>query len=234
MDAAASKWAMARPLCALVAALAFAAPAGAEAPPGDDCVQQVAASIQSRYEGVRDLHARITQRSVSVVLGGSSPLESAPAVGEVWFAKPGRMRWSYESPEPSLVVSDGEKMWIYDPSAGEAQVLEVDEGFLSGAAIQFLLGEGKLLESFEVEARSCEADNAHLDLRPRADASYERIELRVALPSGEIRETTVHDLFGNRTQVVFEDVAINTAPEASLFRFEPPEGVRVLSLPEAP
>lgn len=204
------------------------------APPSAGCADEVAAQVQGRYDGIRSLRARFTQTTRNVAFGGDSGPEAQPARGRVEFAKPGRMRFEYETPEPSLVVSDGKTLWIYDPSAREVQVLPVSEGFLSAAAIQFLLGEGRLAESFEVTARSCEAERAELELRPRAEAAYERIELVVARGSGWIRETTVVDLLGNRTHLVFEDLEVGGAAPEARFRFDPPEGVKVMTLEEAP
>jgi outer membrane lipoprotein carrier protein len=143
------------------------------------------------------------------------------------------MRWSYESPEPSLVVSDGRTLWIFDPAAQEVQVLPVDEGFLSGAAIQFLLGQGRILDAFAVESPDCAADPVRLVLVPREPATYERLELLVDRSGGDIRQTEVFDLFGNRTRVAFEEVRTNTSPPAALFQFQPPPGARVLEVPAA-
>jgi len=206
---------------------------GGEVEPPPGCAEEVALRIQGYYEGVRDLRADFSQSSRSVALG-SVPGEETPNRGHVVFAKPGRMRWVYESPEPSLVVSDGETLWIYDPVLKEVQVFSVDAGFLSGTAIQFLLGEGRILESFSVGAKSCEGDEVSLDLQPKKSASYERLELRVDRASGAILATAVVDLFGNRTDVAFENVQRNLAPDDSLFRFEPSEDDRVLTLPDAP
>ena len=102
------------------------------------------------------------------------------------------------------------------------------EGYLSGAALEFLLGDGKLLESFDVRALACTDDRVSLDLEPRAEATYEKLGL-VAKPStGEILETSIVDLFGNRTVIRFEETIVNQAPEASVFRFEAPQGVEVI------
>lgn len=220
-------------LGALLAAASLSGGAAAEEPakpPAPDCGPAATAEVQARYDGIRSLRARFTQRTRNVAFGGEAGPESVPARGKVEFAKPGRMRFEYESPEPSLVVSDGKTLWIYDPTAKEVQVLAVSEGFLSAAAIQFLLGEGKLNESFEVTARSCTQQRAELELRPRAEASYERIDLGVERGTGWIRETTVHDLLGNRTEIAFEDIEVGGAPDEARFRFEVPEGVKVLTL----
>jgi outer membrane lipoprotein carrier protein len=204
------------------------------APPAPGCGAEVAARVQLRYDGIRSLRARFTQTSRNVAFGGDAGPAAEPARGRVEFAKPGRMRFEYETPEPSLVVSDGKTLWIYDPVAKEVQVLAVEGDFLSAAAIQFLLGEGRLSESFEVTAKSCAPERAELELRPRAEASYERIDLVVDPATGWIRETTVHDLLGNRTQVAFEAIEAGGAVDEARFRFEPPEGVRVLTLEREP
>lgn len=198
----------------------------------EGCAHALARRVQSRYESVRDLSARFAQTTQSVALGEGSGSESR-STGEVVFAKPGKMRWRYGEPDPSVVVSDGETLWIYDPELQEVQRHPVEEGFLSGAAVQFLLGQGNLLETFEVSAGSpCDGETVTLELLPREDASYERLQLRVERESGAIRGTTVVDLFGNRTEVTFEDVRTNTDPADSLFEFEPPEDARVLELPD--
>lgn len=196
------------------------------------CVQALAERVQRHYESVRDLRARFTQTTHRVSLGsGGMDSPALHASGEATFAKPGKMRWSYEEPEPSLVVSDGTTLWLYDPALEEAQRLEVGQAFLSGAAIQFLLGEGDLLHAFEVSARDCASSRPELVLVPREDSTYERLELRVEAATGEVMGTSVVDLFGNVTRVSFTEIRTNQDPAPTTFHFEPPPGTRVLELP---
>jgi outer membrane lipoprotein carrier protein len=213
-------------LCALLVALAWGAAARADGEEPRDCAKQVAGRVQARYDGVADLEARFVQKSRSVAFGGTG--QELVARGVALFAKPGRMRWTYEEPEPSVVVSDGRTLWIYDPKAREVQEFPVGEGFLSGTAVQFLLGEGRIVEAFDVSAQGCEAEAVRLFLRPRAETSYESLELLVTKASGDVRETAVIDLFGNRTDVVFESLRADQHPDPSRFRFVAEPGVRVL------
>jgi len=206
---------------------------GATAKPADDCAATVARRVQSHYDGVRDLTARFTQVSQVVSLGAETALPAAPSGGEVSFAKPGKMRWSYEQPEPSLVVTDGEELWIYDPAEKEAQRLRSGQAFLSGAALQFLLGHGEMTRDFRVKALSCATEEAALRLVPRRAAAYEKLEIRVDPTSGEVRETAVFDLIGNVTRVTFQDVRTNTGVGDDLFQFTAPAGVRVVEVPTA-
>jgi len=217
-------------LLALVAA--FVAASGAAAADAD-CANEIAQRVQQRYEKVRDLAAHFEQTTRRVALGGGTG-DALVASGEVVFAKPGKMRWSYESPEASLVVSDGATLWIYDPKAREVQKLPLGEGYLSAAGVQFLLGEGKLQDEFRVTASGCGEATVTLGLTPRREAQYERLEMRVDRVGFAVRETSVVDLFGNRTTIAFDELRENTKPVAGLFVFTPPEGVRVLTVPGAP
>lgn len=196
------------------------------------CAETVARAVQRRYESVRDLESRFEQTSQVASLGTTGASEPARSSGTVVFAKPGRMRWAYEKPEPSLVVSDGEVVWIYDPAAREAQRFPTGAGFLSGVAVQFLVGEGDLLRDFRVKASDCAEPVVTLELVPRRDATYEKLALVVERATGEVKETRVHDLVGNATRVVFQGMRVNQSPAASTFVFEPPAGVKVVELKE--
>jgi len=219
-----------RVLAFAVVWLAAVAPAGAEAPPQrtSECAERAAGALQRRYEAVRDLAARFEQTSRSVALG--QPGATAKSSGKVVIAKPGRMRWDYEEPEPSLVVSDGKELWIYDPANREAQRLAVTEAYLSGAAVSFLLGAGEIRRDFDVSALECAETSVLLELVPRQPATYERLRARTDPRSGELLETTVVDLLGNTTTVVLRDLRVNRDPDPKLFRFKAPPGVRVVEL----
>jgi outer membrane lipoprotein carrier protein len=196
------------------------------------CRDAAVTALQQRYESAKDLRADIVQTTHSVALGAAS--EQMASKGTVVFAKPGKMRWSYEEPEPSLVVSDGTTLWIYDPTFREAQKLPATEGYLSGAAIQFLLGEGAIERDFEISALRCEAATAELRLQPRKPSSYEKLHVVVNPQTGDLLKTTVFFVLGNVTEVAFSNIELNADPAASLFRFDPPADVRVIELDEQP
>ncbi len=223
-----------------IALLPFGAPALAS------CVEQVAATVQAHYDSVEDFSARFEQTTRSSLFGDAGASQAEASRGRVVFAKPGRMRWSYEEPEPSLVVSNGETLWLYAPKLGEAQRLPVTEGFLTGAALQFLLGDGKLVESFEITAESCPMKETaqakeegrkpvvELELTPRQASGYERLGLTANPTTGEVLATRVVDLFGNETRIAFDEIATNTRPGPETFDFVPEPGVEVIELPAAP
>jgi outer membrane lipoprotein carrier protein len=206
-----------------------AIPARGAADTQEACRQRAVGAVQRRYESIRDLRARFVQttRPASV---GDRPSESTTSRGSVVVAKPSRMRWSYESPEPSLVVSDGKTLWIYDPAFAEAQRMPADGAFFSGAALQFLLGRGDMEREFAIHLVSCEEKSVELELTPREPTSYEKLFLVANPGTGNVFRTRIDDLLGNSTVVEFSDLQVNLDPAADLFRFEPPANVRVIDL----
>jgi len=233
-------------LAVALAALLLTLPADAAAeettgpaPPVDQAcddarARAVAEVVQGRYDAVQHLEADFEQRTRSVVLGmGALPGEADTAVvsrGRVIFSKPGRMRWAYHEPEQSYVVSNGSVLWIYDVANAQATRLPVGEQVLAGAALQFLLGEGRLAETFRIAAGSCTEAGVELSLVPREAASYERLGLVADPVSGLIRETSIVDLFGNRTRIRFEGLVTNRPPADGTFELELPDGVDIIDM----
>ena len=223
-----------------MALLVLASPAGA------NCAEAVAATVQAHYDSVRDFAADFEQTTRSALFGAAGAEQAAPARGRVVFAKPGKMRWTYTAPEPSLVVSDGETLWLVAPELQEAQRLPVTEGYLTGAALQFLLGDGKLVGSFDISAESCPLAQAaeakaegraplvELELVPKQPSSYERLGITANATTGEVLETRVVDLFGNETRIAFQNVETNRDPAAETFTFVPGPEVEVIELRVSP
>ena len=215
--------------CLHLAILLLPLPAAAADPELASCGARAAKAMQERYGEAKDLSADFVQTSRTVGPGGAA--QAVASSGKVVLQIPGRMRWAYEKPEESLVVSDGETLWLYDPGFREAQKLPVAGGsYLSGAAMIFLRGGGDLEQEFEVVPLTCSEAQAELRLTPRETSTYEFLTIWVAPDTGEISRTEVSDLLGNRTLVEFHHVRLDQAPDASVFRFEPPEGVEVIEL----
>jgi outer membrane lipoprotein carrier protein len=201
----------------------------AAAPSEEACRQRAIQTVQRRYEGIRDLRARFVQTTQGAAIDQRAAVPSVSR-GSVVVAKPSRMRWSYEAPEPSLVVSDGKTLWIYDPGFREVQRAPVDGGFFSAAALQFLLGRGDMEREFDVRLISCEPASVELELTPRAPSSYEKLRIVADPRTGNVSRTRIDDLLGNSTTVDFSELEVNLDPPAEVFRFDPPEGVRIIDL----
>lgn len=195
-----------------------------------DCPQAevTLAVIQRRYDGINDLSANFEQETRSVVLADTDDRETSR--GRVLLAKPGRMRWAYDEPDASFVISDGKTVWVHDVAASQVTQMPMGEGYLAGAALDFLFGEGRIEESFRASTAGCGTRGTRLELLPREAASFERLSLTVRPGDGLVTATSITDLFGNQTAIRFSDIRLNQSPPAEAFQFEPPEGAEVIDL----
>ncbi|MGB0035846.1 MAG: outer membrane lipoprotein chaperone LolA, partial [Candidatus Acidiferrales bacterium] len=67
-------------------------------------------ALESRYHRAATLKAVFFERYTDG--NGAVAAES----GAVYFSRPGRMRWEYESPEQKLFLVDGTNVWFYVPA----------------------------------------------------------------------------------------------------------------------
>lgn len=80
-----------------------------EAPTPVKTAQEVERRFEARYRHASTLRAIFYERYSSGK--GTGEAES----GTVYFSRPGRMRWEYESPAQKLFIVDGKNVWFYVP-----------------------------------------------------------------------------------------------------------------------
>ena len=184
-------------------------------------------AVQNTYDGVRDFVADFEQVYTSASLG-----ETRTSRGQVFFRKPGMMRWDYSTPTPRFLVSDGSRLWVYEPEQGQYYEEALADAQLP-LALRFLMGEGRLADDFEVAARPADAQGRHvLQLTPRrSHGQVRRILLHVAPSNHRVEEVVLLDPLGNTNRIIFRNVRQNVDLPASGFRFSPPAGARRIEAP---
>lgn len=99
----------------------------------EPAVKDVVRAVERRYNQTRTLEADFIQR---YTLGSTTLVES----GRVYFQKPGRMRWEYESPEKKLFLADGEYAYFYVPEEQQVRRQSLKQAPDWQAAFALLLG----------------------------------------------------------------------------------------------
>jgi outer membrane lipoprotein carrier protein len=197
---------------------------GADGAP--DPAAELLGRVQKRYDGIRDVRARFEQKSRVAALG-----REEESRGSVVIARPGRMRWEYETPEPSVLVIDGDSVRLYSPGDRKLSIAPLGGASLSPTALGFLLGEGVLAETFRAEGLPpATSGEIGLKLVPRQESGFESLEMWFDPATLVLRESVLLDLFGNRTRVRFVDVAENVGAPARHFSLEVPDGTEIIDL----
>jgi outer membrane lipoprotein carrier protein len=189
--------------------------------------------MQKRYDQAKDFRAHFSQNYSRAAFG-----RATLSTGTLTFKKPGRMRWNYEKPEPRMFLSNGQVLWLYEPSEKQAfkQDLKVSQ---LPAALAFLMGKGKITDEFEVafaqqpkdakDKLPGRPDDIRLALSPKQPQStYKSILFVVDPKEFLVRESVLVDGQGNTNHFVFDGLEVNTKVSDSLFKWTPPAGVRVV------
>jgi outer membrane lipoprotein carrier protein len=205
------------------------APAAAGKPPAaaasNPAIDKLVAKMQERYDSVSDYRARFTQQYTYSATG-----RERTSTGEILIKKPGRMRWNYEKPDPSLWLATGSTFVMYDPEAKQAFKQDLKASQLP-AAVAFLMGKGKLSDEFEVslakELPYGNPDDIRLSLKPkRAQSTYRSIYFVVDPRSYLVRQSVLINAQGDINAITFTDPQLNTKIPDDTFRWKAPPGTR--------
>lgn len=145
--------------------------------------------------------------------------------GRFYLNRPGKFRWNYQSPYEQIIVSDGERIWIYDVELQQVTV-QNQMAALPASPMALLEDSAKLHQSFEIFPLDEQNGVYRLKLISKSKES-DFAEIVVGLDANGLRFMQLHDQFEQVTDVVFSDVSTNTKLSNEIFRFIPPEGVDV-------
>jgi outer membrane lipoprotein carrier protein len=183
-------------------------------------------SLEQSGRSLKTMQARFAETKVLVLLD-----EKQESAGSVFLEVPGRFRWNYEKPQPSVtLVKDGRfaryipksKQVFRGQAKGEADLLV---GFGPGAE-----GLGRKYEVTLVGEEAVSGAPAHvLDLKPKAEqatsALFSAIRLWVDKARSIPVQTRLTEPTGDHTTVRFEDVVVNGKLPPGTFDLKLPSDV---------
>lgn len=195
-------------LCLCAALLPFAASAGG--------LDQLKAFLET---------TRTASGSFMQSVVGKSGRKPQQAVGSFALARPGKFRWQYEKPYQQLLVSDGEKLWSFDPDLNQVTVKKLGKALGSSPAA--LLAGGELESHFNLKDAGQAEGVEMVDATPKAaDGSFERV--RLGFKGNLPRVMEIRDNFGQVTTLIFSEFKPNPPLAKDEFKFAPPKGADVV------
>jgi len=101
-------------------------------------VRSIRRALEDRYHHARTLKANFFESSSDG--HGGITAES----GIVYFSRPGRMRWEYDSPQQKLFLVDGSNAWFYVPADQTASRAKMKESSDWRTPLALLVGKADL------------------------------------------------------------------------------------------
>ena len=186
--------------------------------------QDILNAVQKQYDKTQTFKAGFIQKSYLKIMD-----QTQTARGDVFIKKPGKMKWVYKAPDPQIMTSNAKGIWLYLPEEKQVTIMQMENIYSSNTPAMFLVGKGKLSETFEVEKIEKSLGKITLTLLPKdAEMNIERLLLFVNDKNYQITGSSVYDNLGNKTEIQFNFIRVNQAIPDEFFNFEIPEGVDVV------
>ncbi|MEE8433793.1 MAG: outer membrane lipoprotein carrier protein LolA [bacterium] len=183
----------------------------------DTCKGGLTGRIQADYRAMRSFKGRFDQ------VDQNSDGQPVKAKGEIYYLKPGKMRWVYAPPNDQVLVTDGKTVWLHDPILDNVTVQALGN-LTRGTPLAFLLGAGDLNTDFICRAQTKKppADGLeYVELVPRkAIPALKFIQLGAKPGSARIAAIRMIDTQGNVRSIRITNLDINVPLKPSLFTFK--------------
>jgi len=221
------------PIGSVAAPSTSAAPAASfDAPPpaAPNSADAVAEKVDAIYLPIERFSARFEQKYTAKIAGTTKNSD-----GVCYIKRPGKVSFSYHTPNKNRVVSDGVTLKIYEAENQQMFTRSVASTEYPGA-LAFILGKG-LRHSFNFafnESAKWEGGPVLVGTPRVPNPGYEKVLFYIdeeLLKKGDpacVRRVLVIDAQGNRNRFDFLHVEQpQTIPDTE-FEFTPPEGTNVL------
>ena len=181
----------------------------------------LAHKVDDHYNHLHSLTCRYTERYRGL---GMDRSES----GTLTLAKPGRMRWAYDTPAGKVFVLDGRFAWFYTP--GDAQVSRTPAKQLDDlrSPLRLLLGHTQLAKELDQIATTPSSANFIVTGVPKEMAHRVRLLTLTITPAGEILSMKIEETDGATTEFAFTQIEEDLPITPAAFTFTPPPGLSIV------
>jgi outer membrane lipoprotein carrier protein len=183
--------------------------------------------VEARYQEAGSLQASFIQDEVSKALGTSKSSQ-----GKVAWRAPNRLRWETESPEPSLLVSNGTTLWFYTPPFDESekgQVIIRKAAEVKSRLLDALLA-GRFSSAVRQGLRIQSLPGNTFKLLPRKGAvgGLKFAQVSVDPEKSQITGVSLEYRDGNRSSIQLSNIDLGKPISLESFRFKIPPRTEIL------
>ncbi len=148
------------------------------------------------------------------------------STGEMMILRPDKFRWEVKAPDEQLLISNGEKLWIYDIDL-EQVIIEDAQQTLGETPATLLSGQtNTIADHFTVSCITGRNGEEWFRLVPLEEGMFQWIE--IGFREEHLHRMRMLDSLGQRSEFYFTGVIVNPRLNTDVFEFTPPEGVDVI------
>lgn len=144
------------------------------------------------------------------------------ANGTMQLARPDRFRWHTQAPDESVIVSNGQDVWMYDPFVEQVSIAPLAQAIQNTPFILIAGGDNSRWQHYDVSRKAGDY------VVTSKDPSELISEFSIRFDNKDrIQRFSVVESGGQRSEFNLQN--INTQPKvsSSTFTFTPPKGVMI-------
>ena len=182
------------------------------------------------------LEQHYTNKSFTAEFGQESTLKAMDitdfATGKMYVRYPGMMRWEYEKPEKQIIITDGQKLWIYRPDDNQVMTGSAPAFFSDGKGASFLSDIKLIREKFNISLAQSKDDFFYeLKLIPlEKTLDVDDIRISVTKSTFTVIRIITYNSYGDENRIELINNTFNVKLDDSLFSFNIPPGADVLEI----
>jgi len=167
-------------------------------------------TLIAQVEAYLNSQSAITANFLQVADDGST------RTGKAWMARPGRMRFEYDPPDPQLLVAGFGALVYHDPQLNQTTNIP-----LGSTPLGILLAQHVDLDSAGVIVTNIDREPGEYDitLQRKGKAALGSLTLVFGANPLELRQWVVTDTQGRQTRVSLYDIAPSGPLPDSLFQY---------------
>lgn len=147
--------------------------------------------------------------------------------GRMALQRPGKFRWETLEPNKQLIVTNGRKVWIYDPDLEQVTIRYLTKEAGETPALLLSNTNTTLQKNFNVQTTQSKSSVQWFLLTPKDRGNvFEAIKL--GFVNRHIQQMQLQDHLGHVTKIQFNGVVINPGLSPSTFVFRSPSNVDVI------
>lgn len=140
--------------------------------------------------------------------------------GNLLIQKPNKVRWHTQSPEESLIISDGETLWFYDPFIEQVSAHNLSDAIANTPIMMLTSNDEMIWNDYNI---SQSGETSFIIVAK--DANSQVKSLAIDFSEAGLSAFTISDSTGQQSIITLKNIAEGATPDAKLFSFEIPEGV---------
>lgn len=182
-------------------------------------VPQAISKLEKKYSAAQTLSLQFEQIRVSQITK-----QREKSTGKIYFSRPNRIRWETETPEKSLLVSDGKTFWFYTPpfSPGDAgQVAERRSQDVQSQFAQDLLS-GSLSVAKDTRIEDLGSNRFRLTPKKGSAGSVKTAEITIDAKTSTIQKLELIHEDESHLELHFSKIELGKPLDAKLFTFKAP------------